>query len=69
MTDWQRREKLQIYHMINSTRGILNLTSPGPQRSGAKFWNIAGLSAVATLRDARLRGDYATLQRMPRRIL
>ena len=29
--------------------------------AGAKFWNIAGLSAVATLRDARLRGDYETL--------
>ena len=37
-------------------------------RPGARFWNNAGLSDVATLRDARLRGDYETLQRMPRRI-
>ena len=36
---------------------------------GARFWIIAGLSAVATLRDARLRGHYETLPRLPRRIL
>jgi len=40
-----------------------------PQGPGGRFWNIAGLSAVATLRDARLRGAYETLQRRPRCIL
>ena len=46
----------------------MNVWCKGAGTPGAKFWNIAGLSAVATLRDARLRGAYATLQRMPRRI-
>ena len=37
-------------------------------KSGGRFWNIAGSNAVATLRDARLRDAYETLQRIPRRI-
>ena len=48
-----------------AVEGLKPLKAPGP---GGRLWNIAVLSAVATLRDARLDGAYETLQRMPRRI-